>query len=95
MNFLSTIGRWAAGVFIALFPFFKSAARAFLCDPELQRLALHAVRAARNRGLYGDAAWDVARAQLLAALKRKGLAVASNWTDTLLQNAYFLFANPQ
>lgn len=83
----------AATIYEIIAPAVKSAALQFVNDKENQRVALAAVRAAMSGGLKGNAAWDVARADLVAQFGSSAQAIADNWLDTLLQTAYFSFKN--
>ncbi len=62
-------------------------------DAELQQKALAAVKAAAENGLKGNAAFDAAFNALTAELKAEGKELATNVTDTLIQNAYCVFKN--
>lgn len=62
-------------------------------DPELQHKALAAVKAAAAGGLKGNDAFDAAFNALTAELKAEGKELATNVTDTLIQNAYCVFKN--
>lgn len=62
-------------------------------DPDLQHKALAAVQAAAAGGLKGNAAFDAAFDALTAELKQEGRELATNVTDTLIQNAYCVFKN--
>ncbi len=83
----------AAVIYEIVAPAVKSAALQFVNDRDNQRVALAAVRAAMSGGLKGNAAWDVARADLVAQFGASAQAIKDNWLDTLLQTAYFSVKN--
>lgn len=62
-------------------------------DPDLQHKAIAAVQAAAAAGLKGNEAFDAAFAALTAELKQEGRELATNVTDTLIQNAYCVLKN--
>ncbi len=97
MSIFSKVWNWFVGVAKAAWeivaPAVKQAAVDFVNDPKLQRAAHEAVYAAARQGLTGDKAWVTARDTLVAQLKAAGIQAAANWIDTILQNAYFAFAN--
>ena len=62
-------------------------------DADLQHKALAAVQAAADAGLKGNEAFDAAFNALAAELKAEGKELATNVTDTLIQNAYCVFKN--
>ena len=94
---LRAIGIGAVAVARAIYqivaPAVRSAAVQFVNDPDNQAAAVVAVKAAINRGLKGDDAWDVARDALLQQLGESAWEIADNWLDTLLQSAYFAVRN--
>ncbi len=97
MSFWTTIANFFKKAVKALWSFaapgLRQAASDFVNNPQLQQAAREAVYAAARQGLTGDKAWVSARDNLTAQLKDTGIKVAANWIDTLLQNAYFAFAN--
>lgn len=63
----------------------------FLNDPELQRLALEAVKKAALAKLTGNVAWEAAYAAFTVAVKEKGLELGTALLETILQTAYLYF----
>lgn len=61
---------------------------AVLNDPELQALATAACRSAATKALTGDDAWHMAFGEFKAAARAKGVVLATNIAETLLQTAY-------
>lgn len=57
-------------------------------NPELQELALEAVKSAALRKLKGDEAWREAFGMFKAALIAKGYELGTAMMDTILQSVY-------
>lgn len=83
----------ASAIYEIVAPAVQSAAVQFVNDAGNQRVAVAAVKAAMAGGLKGDAAWDAARAEMLAQFGASARSIADNWLDTLLQAAYFAIKN--
>ena len=98
MNVFSKIAGWFRKLFAGtrqLFFVVWTASRKeisdALNDPELQQLALVAVRNAAYRGLTGDAAWTDALAQFKVAVEGRGHEVGRAILEAILQNVYIVF----
>jgi hypothetical protein len=63
----------------------------FLNDPELQKLALEAIKTAALAKLGGNVAWEAAFAAFSAAVKAKGFDLGTALLETILQNTYIYF----
>ena len=62
-------------------------------DPNLQWLALEAVKAAAALLLTGDEAWDKAYAQFKASVEELGMRLSRSVLDTILQEMYLWWKN--
>ena len=62
-----------------------------LNDPELQELALEAVKQAALRKLQGDEAWAEAFKAFAAATRARGWALGTAMLETILQTSYVVF----
>ena len=62
-------------------------------DPNLQRLALEAVKSAAALLLTGDEAWDSAFATFKASVEALGLKLGRSVLDTCLQEMYLWWKN--
>jgi hypothetical protein len=59
-----------------------------LNDPDLQALAVDACRRAAAEKLAGNDAWGFALDALLSELRERGIQLATNIVETVLQTAY-------
>ena len=62
-----------------------------LNDPELQNLALEAVKQAALSKLQGNDAWEAAYAQFKQAVLARGRNLGTAVLETVLQNVYVVF----
>jgi len=62
-----------------------------LNDPELQNLALEAVKQAALSKLQGNDAWEVAYTQFKQAVLARGRNLGTAVLETILQNVYVVF----
>jgi hypothetical protein len=62
-----------------------------LNDPELQQLALEAVKQAALAKLQGNDAWEQAYRQFAEAAKLKGRNLGTAILETILQNVYVVY----
>jgi p-aminobenzoyl-glutamate transporter AbgT len=85
----------ARAIYQIVAPAVKSAALEFVNDKQNQAVAIAAARAAMSGGFTGNAAWGVARAEMLAQFGASASVIADNWLDTLLQTAYFSLKNAE
>lgn len=75
-------------VFYAVWLTAKSAINDTANDPELQELALEAVKTAALRKLKGDDAWREAFGMFKSAVVAKGYELGQAMLDTILQSVY-------
>ena len=93
MNIIAKITGFFKDLLTKIFPHIKSAAKAFIMDEAIQTAAYRCAEAAMREGLTGDKAWVYARDELVRVLGGKAKGIATNWIDTVLQNAVFALKN--
>jgi len=81
----------AAQLFYVVWTAGKKEIADILNDPELQELALEAVKQAALRKLQGDEAWAEAFRTFAAATRARGWALGTAMLETILQTSYVVF----
>jgi len=93
INLLCKLLGVAKALFVVVGPAVRDEILRIVNNAEYQKLAIGACHEAYRRGFYGWNAWGKARDLFVADLSRRGVELANNIVDTILQNAYFTWKN--